>query len=513
MASDRPPTQRVTLPTVPLQEEVQEASADGELEARTPSGERSRKRADPEERRSFRRAMLIGLYVWPAFIVVDQYLGRVVYPGAPLGVFFGLRALGQCAILGLYLLSFRKDVSRSTLQIANALVCGLASVLIAVMGVWFGGLTSPYLHGISIVILILALAVPAPWRDTSRYAVGCVLAYPAVVLIVSRFRPEMARALAITEPHSLTLFSAHYVILISLGIVAAVSGQIAYNARQELRNARRLGRYRLEARIGEGGMNEVWLAFDPVLKRNVALKILRSSPDTDPRVLARFEREAHALSRLTSPYTVRIFDYGVSDDGFSFIAMEYLPGKDLQALVHSEGPLPVARALRLGIFACRSLAEAHGDGIIHRDVKPANLFVGPSNEGGDALKVLDFGIARLASSEGEATKTQSLRGTPAYMAPECWTGAPADARSDIYSLGATLYFMLTGRSPFANVAPNDLVRAHLLETPAPPSAMAPEPVPAEVDAVVLRCLAKEPRRRYADVDALAEELTAIVETL
>lgn len=510
MTTDRPSVDRLTSPTVPLREEtvatvIGDPSRDESGHGAITNPDTTRKGADAEERRSFRRAMLVGLFVWPAFLVVDQYLGRVVYPGAPLTFFFVLRVLGQCAIIGMYLLSFRKGVSRATLQTANAMVCGLTSIFIAIMGVWFGGLSSPYLHGISLVILILALAVPAPWRDSIRYIAGCVLAYPLVVVVFSRVRPELARDLA--DPQAFALFTAHYLILGSMGIIAAISGQISFNARQELRNARKLGRYRLEARIGEGGMNEVWLAFDPVLKRNVALKILRSNPDSDPRVLARFEREAQALSRLTSPHTVRIYDYGVSHDGFSFIAMEYLPGKDLQALVRSEGPLSVSRTLQLGVLACRSLAEAHGQGIIHRDIKPANVFVGSTEGGGDALKVLDFGIARLISSEGDATKTQGLRGTPAYMAPECWTGLPADARSDIYSLGGTLYFMLTGQPPFADAPSNDLVRVHLVQPPKAPSTLAAS-VPPEVDALVLRCLAKEPARRFASVAALEAALTA-----
>src|SRR5262249_30183129 len=154
-----------------------------------------------------------------------------------------------------------------------------------------------------------------------------------------------------------------------------------------------------------------WLAWDERLKRNVAMKILRSSADTDARVIARFEREARALSRLTSPHTVRVFDFGASDDGFSYIAMEYLPGADLQQLVRESGVMPPARAIALAIQACRSLAEAHAAGIVHRDIKPANLFATRLGDQYDGLKVLDFGIAQLVA---DATRTQSVCGTPAY---------------------------------------------------------------------------------------------------
>lgn len=461
-----------------------------------------KQRADAEERRSFRRAMGLGLFVWPGFFFVDQYLGRVVYPGAPLLWFFGFRVLGQLAIFGMYRLSYREAISSTQLKVANAMVCGLAAVLISLMATWYGGLASPYLHGTALVIMVLALAVPAPWRDTAWYAGSVALSFPAVYLLMAQFRPELARALA--DSAQVALFFAHYSIMLGAAIIATVGGQLTWSARQQLRKARRLGRYRLEARIGEGGMNEVWHAYDPSLGRSVALKILRSDPDTDPRVQVRFEREARALSQLKSEHTVRIFDFAAGDDGFSFIAMEYLEGSDLRRLVDSEGPLDPARALVLLAQACRSLAEAHAVGIIHRDVKPANLLVSHDTDGEEVLKVVDFGIARLGT-DSDATRTQSVRGTPAYMAPECWAGGAADARSDVYALGATLYFMLVGHAPFAERDAGELVRAHLLDEPPRPSDTRAE-VPAELDAIVLRCLAKDPRARYADAAELEEKL-------
>lgn len=472
-----------------------------------PDAER-RQRADPEERRSFRRAMGLGLVVWPSFFFVDQYIGRVVYPGAPLLVFFGFRVLGQLAIFGMYRLSYREAVSSTQLKLANALVCGLAAVFISIMATWYGGLASPYLHGTALVIMVLALAVPAPWRDTAWYAGSVALSFPVVYLLMAPFRPELARALA--DPEQIALFFAHYSIMLGAAIIATVGGQLTWSARQQLRKARRLGRYRLEARIGEGGMNEVWHAFDPSLGRDVALKILRAEADADPRVLARFEREARALSQLTSEHTVRVYDFGAGDDGFSFIAMEYLDGQDLHRLVESQGPLAPARAVVLLAQGCRSLVEAHAAGIIHRDVKPANLVVTQDTDGEEVLKVVDFGIARLIT-DSDATRTQSVRGTPAYMAPECWAGGAADERSDVYALGATLFFMLVGHAPFAARHAEDLVRAHLLDEPPPPSTVASQEIPPELDAIVLRCLAKQPKARYRDAAALEEALETCVQ--
>lgn len=489
--------ERETLPTVAA---ASPAVMRGRSKARPP--------ADDEERRAFRRAMMIGLFVWPAFHLVDQYLGRIVYPGAPLGLFFLLRVIGEVAIFGMYSLSFRTTISSFELKLANVGVCGLCSVFISVMAVSFGGLTSPYLHGIAIVILVLALAVPGPWRDTILYAAACSLSFPIVILASTRTHPELAHKLV--DPKELALFTAHYVILTGSAIVATVSSQASWNARQELRRARQLGRYRLEMRIGKGGMNEVWLAWDQSLQRNVALKILRSAgADNDARTLARFEREALALSRLRSPYTVRVFDYAASDDGFSFIAMEYLAGKDIAALVSTEGCFSAERTVRLGLQAARSLGEAHEAGIVHRDVKPANLFVTTSSDGREILKVLDFGIARLLEEEN-ATRTQSVHGTPAYMAPECWSGSSADARSDIYALGGTLWFMLVGRAPFEGSS--DLVRAHLVERPARPSTLV-SGIPESLDDLVLRCLEKDPRARFSDTSELVDALSDCLEEL
>jgi len=486
-----------TAPTVRADQSDDERSKSG------PRGisrehDRTRRRADPEERRSVRRAMTIGTFVWPAFFLADLYLGLVVYPGAPLLLYAAFRLLGELGIFAVYWTSLRPNISSRRLKTANALACTLCSVLISIMALRFGGLGSPYIHGLSLVIIIEALAVPAPWRDTFWYAAPSVASFPVIALIASRFDPVLASALG--DGQQLAVFGAHYMIVLAAATIAAASGQVGFNARMQLRKARQLGRYRLEVRIGEGGMNEVWLAWDERLKRDVALKILRSSADTDARVLARFEREAQALSRLTSPHTVRVFDYGASDDGFSYIAMEYLPGADLQQLVRESGPMPPERAIALGIQACRSLAEAHAAGIVHRDIKPANLFASRIGDQFDVLKVLDFGIAHLVAAD--ATRTQSVRGTPAYMPPECWIDGEADVRSDIYALGATLHYLLSGQPPFEKVEAAQLVRAHMLEPPEPPSKVRGAPLPKSLDDLVLRCLAKAPDDRFRSAEEL-----------
>jgi serine/threonine-protein kinase len=252
-------------------------------------------------------------------------------------------------------------------------------------------------------------------------------------------------------------------------------------------------------------MGEVWLAWDDGLKRDVALKIL--ARQASGRDLARFEREAFAASGLQSPHTIRVFDFGASDDGVWFIAMEHLLGADLSTLVHDNGRIPAGRAVRFARQACASLIEAHAAGIIHRDIKPANLFVTNPGEQCDVLKLLDFGIAKVTHDDFDATVTQAgwIAGTPAYMAPEVCAGAVvADARSDVYSLGAVLYFLLTGTPPFTTENAAALMMAAVHETPETPSQRAGTLIPPDVESVVLRCLEKLPANRFQrvrDLDA------------
>lgn len=235
-----------------------------------------------------------------------------------------------------------------------------------------------------------------------------------------------------------------------LGTVAfsVIGGNAAWAIRRQLFEARRVGVYRLVKRIGVGGMGEVWAAFHPGLRRNIALKILRFDGDGDARSLLRFEREAQATSELSHPNTVRIFDFGFTPDGLAYYAMELLEGIDLNQLVQRDGPLPPKRAVHILDQASRALAEAHDRGIVHRDVKPANLFVATAGGEDDFVKLLDFGVAKL-TNEGKAALTQTgwIGGTPAFMSPEVVAGGDADARSDVYGLGCVLYFALTGKPP------------------------------------------------------------------
>jgi len=297
----------------------------------------------------------------------------------------------------------------------------------------------------------------------------------------------------------------HYVFVLASTIIAVAISHARWRVDQQVFQARRLGEYRLKAPLGVGGMNEVWLAWDQKLRRNVALKLLRAGEGADARAVRRFEREARAASDLRAPHTIRVFDYGASDDGIYYIAMEYLEGADLAALVSDHGPMPAARVVRLAAQACEALEEAHGAGVIHRDVKPANLYVTRAGGDHDFVKLLDFGIAQI--QRDDATRTvPGLRGTPAFMAPELLLGHPASAQSDLYSLGATLYFMLTGTPPFTGEDSGGVLSAHLQQRPDPPSLRLGRLVPADLEAIVLRCLEKQPAARFQSARALRSAL-------
>jgi serine/threonine-protein kinase len=242
-------------------------------------------------------------------------------------------------------------------------------------------------------------------------------------------------------------------------------------------------------------MGEVYLAEHTLLKRPCAIKLIRPGKAADPLAVARFEREVRATATLTHWNTVAIFDYGSTDDGTFYYVMEYLP-------------LSYERAIHLLLQTCEALREAHSIGLIHRDVKPGNLFAARVGAVNDVAKLLDFGLAKsMVRSDGlELTQDGAITGSPLYMSPEqALDDHEPDARSDIYSLGAVAYYMLTGRPPFKETTPMRVLIAHAREPVTPPSDHRPD-IPRDLEEIVLRCLAKQPEDRFQDVAALAQAL-------
>ncbi len=295
--------------------------------------------------------------------------------------------------------------------------------------------------------------------------------------------------------------------------VAGLSIYISFvlnRLRKELHDAQQLGQYRLGEKLGEGGMGEVYAAEHQMLKRPVALKTIRASVGADPIALARFEREVQSTAKLSHPNNIRIYDYGHSDDGTFYYVMEYLSGMSAADLIKEFGPLAPGRAVYLMRQACQALVEAHNAEMIHRDLKPANIYIAVLGGECDFVKVLDYGLVKVASDPNvpQLTADYTVSGTPAYMSPEQATAsANVDARTDIYALGAILYTLLTGRPPFIGDNAMQLMIAHVKDPVVPPSQHRPD-IPADLEAVVMRSLSKKPEERYANVRELDNALAA-----
>lgn len=285
-----------------------------------------------------------------------------------------------------------------------------------------------------------------------------------------------------------------------------------------MKGGQHLGSYELVARIGEGGMGEVWEGTHRHLDRPAAIKLIRAERLGQPgaegeQLRRRFLREAKATSALTSPHTVQLYDFGITDDGTFFYVMELLEGCSLEELVRRDGPVPSERAVAIARQVCTSLVEAHHHGVVHRDIKPANIYLSKVGMTCDFAKLLDFGLVKFDSGSSLAsaklTGDDVAQGTPAYMPPEVVRGsAHFDARADLYALGCVLYWLLTGHTVFEAATALEVVLAHVNEPPLPPSARSDLPIGAELEAVVMRCLAKDPADRPQSAAELSEALAA-----
>jgi beta-lactam-binding protein with PASTA domain len=273
-------------------------------------------------------------------------------------------------------------------------------------------------------------------------------------------------------------------------------------ARNDLTGTLFADRYRLERKLGSGGMADVWLAEDQELGRRVAVKILHERYANDEQFVERFRREATHAAGLSYPNIVSIYDRGVANGSY-YIVMEYVEGRTLKELIVTRGPCPVPVAISYTRQILAALRYAHKNGIIHRDIKPHNVIV--DREG--RVKVADFGIARAGASE--MTEAGSIVGTAQYLSPEQARGAPVDESSDLYSTGIVLYELLTGTVPFTGETPVEIAMKHLSQTPEAPSARRPEIIPRDLDLVVLRALAKEPSDRYRSAAELDRDLELV----
>ncbi len=296
--------------------------------------------------------------------------------------------------------------------------------------------------------------------------------------------------------------------------VAARTSRTLHGLEERVRDAEQMGSYRLIEKIGEGGMGTVWRAEHAHLRRPTAVKLM-AIDHLDEASARRFDREAQLTASLTHPNTVAVFDYGRSEDGRLYYAMELVDGPSLEALVEEEGALPAARAMPILRQIADALSEAHGAGLVHGDVKPANVLLTRRPDAFDFVKVVDFGLARpIHDGTTSAFKESSatvIRGTPTYLAPEMITGASRPgARADIYSFGALAFFLLTGELVFPGSNLVEICSHHLHTKPRAPSTMpGSEAIPEELESLILRCLAKRPEERPTSMREIVDELAQI----
>ena len=455
----------------------------------------------------YRRSLAIGSMMWCSFIAVDLAVVRFEHAG-DLSYFVFVRVAVLAVLLGVLLQQYRPGAGRAMqLTAADLVTTTAATAGTALLCAEFNGLASPYMPGLCLVVLARTVTSQDPWRR-GLVMTGVPIAVFFFVLFGSAlFSSRIAAQLS--DPAALTTFALNTAYILGTYVFLVAGGDIVWSLRRQVFEARSLGRYRLKKRIASGGMGDVWLAYHPGLKGDVALKILkREEQERSSGALARFEREVRATAELKHPNTVRVFDYGTTEDGLCYYVMELLEGETLAEHVLRCGPLPAARAVHVVGQAARALAEAHERGIVHRDVKPENIFLTSLGGEHDFVKVIDFGIAKVDYADGTKTDTGWVLGTPMYMSPEVAMGDAADARSDVYALGAVLYFVLCGQAPFEADNAAALIFAHVNETPTRPSAVLGRQIPRDVEDLVMKTLEKDPAARFPTCADLALSLAA-----
>jgi eukaryotic-like serine/threonine-protein kinase len=369
------------------------------------------------------------------------------------------------------------------------------------------------LSWVAVWVLLFTVVVPTAPRRAVLAALASVSSVPVIIgLMIASGTTSLK-----IDP-ALFFIGLVFPYLLVVGM-AYVGARVVYNLGTEVKRARELGSYRLEEKLGEGGMGEVWRARHRMLSRPAAIKLIRPSSAGDGRAgisevaIRRFEREAQVIARLRSPHTVELFDFGMAADGAFYYVMELLDGLDADTLLRRFGPIPPERAIYLLRQVCHSLSEAQSCGLVHRDIKPANIFLCRYGEEYDFVKVLDFGIVGAVRDSADPslvhTRENAVRGTPAFIAPEQAMGTDLDGRADIYATGCVAYWLLTGQFVFTAETPMALLLKHAQTPPTRPSARTELPIPRALDDLVLSCLAKDPTNRPQSARELSRRLAEV----
>ncbi len=428
--------------------------------------------------------------------------------------------LGVTAFMGLFAwkLCGKCDFSLRKLRVVELLVFGLPAaffVLLNVRVLQVGAAAPQYPHvtgitsGWMLLVFCYAMFVPNTWQRAA--AMIGLLSLAPIAINLGMYWLD-GRFHALMQSSDFRGVMTEQALKMGIAAMAAIVGVHTINAlRREAFAAKQLGQYRLKKLLGSGGMGEVYLAEHQMMKRPCAVKVIRPEKAGDPQVLARFEREVRATAKLSHWNSIDIYDYGRTADGTFYYVMEFLPGHNLGELVSEHGPLPTSRIVYLMRQVCDALAEAHGQGLVHRDIKPANIYCAYRGGVFDVAKLLDFGLAKPLSDATDAGLTQegSITGSPLFMSPEqAASSDELDGRSDIYSLGALMYFMATGKAPFEYPSPLKVMIAHASEDPEPPRLLNGE-VPTELEEIILRSLEKRPEDRFQSVVELRDALERV----
>ena len=369
------------------------------------------------------------------------------------------------------------------------------------------------LSWVAVWVVVFTVVVPTSPR---RAVVAALVSVSSVAVVIGLLIASGATSLRIGPAPFFFGLVFPYLVVVGMAYVAA---RVVYHLGTEVSRARELGSYRLEEKLGEGGMGEVWRARHRMLARPAAIKLIRPAFAGQPgagvsaEAVRRFEREAQVIARLRSPHTVELFDFGVATDGAFYYVMELLDGLDTDALLRRFGPTPPERAIYLLRQVCHSLSEAESCGLVHRDIKPANVFLCRYGEEYDFVKVLDFGIVSAVRDPADPgpvdTQENATPGTPAFMSPEQALGTDLDGRADIYATGCLAYWLLTGQFVFTSQTPMGHLVHHAHTPPTPPSARTELPIPAALDDLVLACLAKDPAERPQSARELSLRLAEV----
>jgi serine/threonine-protein kinase len=460
-------------------------------------------------------AALVFAMTWLVVLTMNEGVARFAVASPQLARLWGPRSLALTLIGLATSLLMAWIASRMRSQPERILDSGLVfeafnALLISLIIEWYPRHDPQAVSWVCVTIVLWPAIAPSSPRKTLIAALAAATTIPLAIWYGNSIHPD-------PETNWFTILW-----LIVPGYVCAalavVPATVIRGLGKQVKRARELGSYQLEEQIGKGGMGEVYRAKHRLLARPAAVKLispaaLRAATSDENRiVIERFRREAEAAATLRSPHTIELYDYGVAEDGTFYYVMELLDGIDFQQLVQRHGPLPSERVIHLLSQACDSLGEAHLAGLVHRDVKPSNIFACRMGLKADYVKVLDFGLVKHDSKHSEnqleITSAGAVSGTPAFMAPESVSGiGTVGPAADVYALGCVGYWLLTGQTVFRAANPTMMMMQHVTASPVPPSLKAPHPVPRDLEEIVMRCLSKNPADRPSDAAVLADLLS------